>query len=46
MVFNTAGVIGDTVNRKTNIVNGTEKIVKNPSRLEAGQLVIYKTWRI
>jgi hypothetical protein len=31
MAFSTVVLIGDTINEETNIVNKTEKLVKNPN---------------
>ena len=41
-MFSTAELIGDTVNKETNIIN-QQKLVKNPNWQEAGQLAIKKS---
>ena len=43
-LFSTAVLIGDTVNKETNIVN-QQKLVKNLKWQEADQLAIYKACR-
>ena len=43
-VFSTVVLIGDIVNKETNIVN-KQKLVENPNWKEADQLAIYKACR-
>ena len=44
-VFSTAVLIGDTVNKETNIINQQKLVKKNPKWKEADQLAIYKACR-
>ena len=43
MACSTPMLIGDTINEMGNFLNGTENLLKIPSRVDADLLAIYKT---